>query len=126
MENDSPQAAAEPVEPPLTDGKPFPWEAVHWSSIGEPDAPDRAIMDWARRNQHVIFTHDLDFGTALALTHDEGPSVVQVRTKDVLQAHLEGLMVMVLRQHEEQLRSGALVVVDEGSSRVRILPIHGR
>jgi predicted nuclease of predicted toxin-antitoxin system len=102
------------------------WGAVHWSSIGEPDAPDGAIMDWARRNEYIVFTHDLNFGTALALTHDDGPSVVQVRTKDVLPAHLEGLMIRVLRQHEEQLRSGALVVVDEGSSRVRILPIRGR
>lgn len=99
------------------------WEAAHWSSIGDPDAPDRVIMEWARRNNHVVFTHDLDFGTVLALTHDEGPSVIQVRAKDVFPSHLEELMTGVLRQYEEQLQSGALVVVDEGSARIRILPI---
>jgi len=99
------------------------WEAAHWSSIGDPDAPDRVIMEWARRNNHVVFTHDLDFGTVLALTHDEGPSVIQVRAKDVFPSHLEELMTRVLRQYEAQLRSGALVVVDEGSARIRILPI---
>jgi len=24
-------------------------------------------MEWARMNDHIVFTHDLDFGTALAL-----------------------------------------------------------
>ena len=43
-------------------------EAVHWSAIGKFDAPDSIIMDWARKNKHTVFTHDLDFGTALALT----------------------------------------------------------
>ena len=41
-------------------------------------------MDWARNNQHVVFTHDLDFGTMLALSHEAGPSVLQVRTEDTL------------------------------------------
>ena len=57
------------------------WQAVHWSSIGDPEASDQDIMDWARNNQHVVFTHDLDFGTMLALTHKAGPSVLQVRTE---------------------------------------------
>jgi predicted nuclease of predicted toxin-antitoxin system len=43
-------------------------EAIHWSTIGKHDAPDNVIMDWARKNEHIVFTHDLDFGTALALT----------------------------------------------------------
>ena len=58
--------------------------AVHWSSIGDPRASDREIMDWARNNQHVVFTHDLDFGAMLAFSHDSGPSVLQVRAEDHL------------------------------------------
>jgi hypothetical protein len=49
------------------------WAAAHWSAIGDPRATDREIMDWARVNSHVVFTHDLDFGTMLALTHATGP-----------------------------------------------------
>jgi predicted nuclease of predicted toxin-antitoxin system len=30
----------------------------------------------------VVFTHDLDFGGVLALTHAAGPSVIQVRSED--------------------------------------------
>jgi hypothetical protein len=34
-------------------------------------------MAWARANGHVVFTHDLDFGTTLALTHAADPSVTK-------------------------------------------------
>jgi predicted nuclease of predicted toxin-antitoxin system len=99
------------------------WPAVHWSTVGDPRASDRTLMDWALANGYVVFTHDLDFGTTLALTHAAGPSVLQIRGQDVLPAHMERLVVAALRQHEGDLASGALVVVDESKSRVRILPI---
>lgn len=40
--------------------------AVHWSDVGDPRAPDRALMSWAREHGHVVFTHDLDFSVLLA------------------------------------------------------------
>ena len=99
------------------------WRAEHWSAVGDPTAPDREIMDWAAAHQYVVFTHDLDFGTMLALSHESGPSVLQVRTEDTLPDHLEGSVVAALSQHEADLSAGALVVVDESRSRVRVLPI---
>jgi len=99
------------------------WPAVHWSTVGDPRATDRTIIDWAVANGHIVFTHDLDFGTMLALTHATGPSVLQVRAEDVLPDHLEGVVVAALEQHAAELASGALVVVDESRSRVRVLPI---
>jgi predicted nuclease of predicted toxin-antitoxin system len=60
------------------------WEAIHWSAVGDPQATDRVIMQWARSNDAIVFTHDLDFGTILAVTQASGPSVLQVRANDVL------------------------------------------
>jgi predicted nuclease of predicted toxin-antitoxin system len=97
--------------------------AIHWSKAGDPRAPDHVLMDWAVANGYIVFTHDLDFGRMLALTHASGPSVLQVRTQDVLPDHLENVVVAALRQHESDLASGALVVVDESRSRIRVLPI---
>jgi predicted nuclease of predicted toxin-antitoxin system len=99
------------------------WLAVHWSTVGDPHAPDVTIRDWALANGYIVFTHDLDFGTLLALTHATGPSVFQVRARDVLPDHLEGAVIAALRQHDGDLASGALVVVDESKCRVRVLPI---
>jgi predicted nuclease of predicted toxin-antitoxin system len=99
------------------------WHAVHWSTVGAPTATDRTIMDLAVANGYIVFTHDLDFGTMLALTHATGPSVLQVRGQDVLPDRMGALVIAALRQHEPDLASGALVVVDAGRRRVRILPI---
>ena len=99
------------------------WPAVHWSTVGDPGAIDKDIMDWARDHQYVVFTHDLDFGTMLALSHEAGPSVLQVRAEDTLPDFLEQTVVSALNQHQIDLSSGALVVVDESRSRVRVLPI---
>lgn len=40
--------------------------AVHWSSVGPPNAPDMEIMGWAADHGAIVLTHDLDFSTILA------------------------------------------------------------
>jgi len=99
------------------------FEALHWSSIGKPNAPDSEIMQWARDNQAVVFTHDLDFGILLANTRMGSPSVIQVRAQDVAPDHLGSIVIGVLSTHREAIEAGALITVDEARARVRILPI---
>ena len=99
------------------------WQAVHWSDVGDPRASDREIMDWAAANEYVAFTHDLDFATMLALSHDAGPSVLQIRAENIMPDHSADSIIAALTQHERDLSAGALVVVDERRSRVRVLPI---
>lgn len=99
------------------------WQAVHWTAVGDPVATDRVIMEWARTNGYVVFTHDLDFGALLAITNANGPSVIQVRAQDVFPEHLGPLLLAALRQHESLLEQGALIVVNENTLRVRILPL---
>ncbi|HEY2412497.1 MAG TPA: DUF5615 family PIN-like protein [Pirellulaceae bacterium] len=99
------------------------YTAVHWSSVGSPRAADAMIMAWAAANHYAVFTHDLDFGTILAMTHASAPSVIQLRTRNVLPDHCLNLLIAALQQHHDDLRSGALIVVDEASARVRVLPI---
>lgn len=99
------------------------WSAVHWSAVGDPRAEDSVVMEWARVNGYVVFTHDLDFGTMLALTHATGPSVVQLRGQQVLPEDIGPILVAAIRQHEAALAAGALVVIDESKSRVRVLPL---
>lgn len=99
------------------------WSALHWSAVGDPKADDSAIMAWARANDYTVFTHDLDFGATLAMTHASGPSVLQVRGQDVLPEHLGPLVIAAVRQYEPALEAGAIVVVEERKSRVRVLPI---
>jgi len=59
-------------------------ESVHWIDVGEPNAPDRVILEHAHRNGQVILTQDLDFGTLLAVGGLSTPSVIQFRAQAVL------------------------------------------
>jgi predicted nuclease of predicted toxin-antitoxin system len=98
-------------------------EALHWSAIGDPRAKDDELLTWAREHGFIVFTHDLDFGHLLALTHAAGPSVIQVRSDDVLPESLGPTVLRALRQHQDRLMSGSLVVIEPADFRVRILPI---
>ena len=60
------------------------FEAMHWVQVGDPSAPDREIMDWAAAKGYVIFSHDLNFSTMLALTRAGRPSLIQLRGPKVL------------------------------------------
>lgn len=70
-----------------------------------------------------VFTHDLDFSALLAATNANGPSVLQVRTQDVLPEALGLLVIRVLREHADALEKGAILTVDLLGARVRYLPI---
>jgi predicted nuclease of predicted toxin-antitoxin system len=98
-------------------------EVVHWSSVGDPRAPDREVLAYARAHHQVLLTHDLDFGRLLALTGAQGPSVVQARTQDVLPGGLLKAVGATLEQYEPALSAGALVVIEKDAARVRILPL---
>lgn len=99
------------------------WQAVHWSSVGEPGAIDASLLAWARDNDHIVVTHDLDFGAILAATGTHAPSVIQVRTHNVSPQHLQPLLIDAIERYETELLAGALIIVDENRARVRILPL---
>jgi predicted nuclease of predicted toxin-antitoxin system len=82
-------------------------------------------MEWAVANDYVVFTHDLDFGALLAVTRAQGPSVIQIRTQDVMGHSLKDRLVQLLGEYELTLESGALITVDDLRSRVRILSYEG-
>ena len=99
------------------------FESVHWSSLGEASASDSEIMDYASANGMVIFTHDLDFAALLASRNAQRPSVIQIRTQDVLPAAIGDVVVRALRASQPHLEAGALVSVDPTRNRIRLLPI---
>lgn len=99
------------------------FESVHWSTVGDPRASDRTILEWALTNGYIVFTNDLDFSAILAATQAEAPSVIQIRGQDVLPASIGSLVIDVLQQFESVLEAGALVTIDQTRARVRVLPI---
>jgi predicted nuclease of predicted toxin-antitoxin system len=101
-------------------------EAVHWTAVGVANASDASIMAFAKANGYVVLTHDLDFGTILAATQGEKPSVVQIRAEDVSPDTIGQPVMDALRQMEAELERGALVTIDPSRTRVRVLPLKSR
>ena len=83
-------------------------------------------MAYAKTNDLVVLTHDLDFGAILAATHGEKPSVVQIRAEDTSPEEIGASVVAALRQLAGELEAGALVTIEPGRSRVRLLPLPRR
>ena len=98
-------------------------DVVHWSALGAANAPDREIMSHAREGGYVVLTSDLDFGTILAVTHGEKPSVVQLRSDNLSHENIGRQVIDALRQLTIELEGGALVTVDTERTRLRILPL---
>jgi predicted nuclease of predicted toxin-antitoxin system len=98
-------------------------EAIHWSKIGSPRAADREIMQWALDQDHIVFTHDLDFGAILAATQAQAPSVLQVRSHDPTPDHCGRMVLEVIARFGKELKAGALISLDENRARLSILPI---
>ena len=98
-------------------------EAIHWSSVGKLDAEDVTILEWVSDNGAVLLSCDLDFGAILAATGALGPSVIQIRGRDVLPEVIAERVAMVLSGLERELQTGALVSLDADQARVRVLPL---
>lgn len=98
-------------------------EALHWSSIGKHNEKDSVIVEWARNNNYIIFTHDLDFGAILALTKSEKPSVVILRAADIGIGNSSEVIIRVFKKYKDLLNMGALLMYDKNKERVRILPL---
>jgi predicted nuclease of predicted toxin-antitoxin system len=100
-------------------------ESVHWSHIGSSGATDNEIMTYAKEHGYAVFTHDLDFGAILAVTHNDKPSVIQIRTGDIDPAITAQLVLKALYTAAQEIEMGALITIDLNKTRIRILPLTG-
>ncbi len=98
------------------------YEAVHWSSVGEPDAADDEIIAWARQHHFIVLTGDLDFSAIVAISGSSKPSVVQLRSGSTLPARVGSAVTEVIQRSRADLTAGALVTVGTGRTRIRMLP----
>lgn len=80
-------------------------------------------MRFARDNEFIVLTHDLDFGDILAATGGAKPSVVQIRASGLGVERIGQQLISALALCAEELDAGALVTVDAIRTRVHLLPL---
>ena len=98
------------------------FEAIHWSTIGQGSESDADLMHWAAERAHIVLTADLDFSAILAATQRRQPSVIQMRADVPTPSAIGVAIVSAIRQVREELEHGAVLSVDTGRARLRVLP----
>ncbi len=79
-------------------------------------------MDWARINEYIVFTHDLDRGALLYSTNAKVPSVIQLRMVNILPSEAGTIVLEVLKTGMKELNEGALITISSKRHRINILP----
>lgn len=101
-------------------------DAVHLRMYGLQGASDPEVMERARQEHRVLVSADTDFGTLLAFQRATTPSVILLRVGNGRRAaQIAELMLANLSAVQEDLETGAVVVIDDKRIRVRLLPMHG-
>lgn len=99
------------------------YEVVHWSEVGHDDDSDGEIIAWATSHDHVVLTADLDFGTALARSGRNRPSVVQLGIRETRPALVAATVLEQVRNAEAVLQLGALLTIGLHRTRLTSLPL---
>ena len=98
-------------------------QSRHVREAGLANADDSAIVESAGKTGETIITHDLDYGNILAFSGASAPSIIIFRTSSVTVDSLYSRISRELREIEEPLQRGAIVVIDDAAIRIRSLPI---
>lgn len=98
-------------------------EIIRVSDILPQDASDSLILEHARLDGQIVITQDLDYSALLASTGYTRPSVISLRLQNNRPERLASILMKILPTIENDLRNGAIVVVEENRFRVRFLPL---
>ena len=82
-------------------------------------------MEWAAESDAIVLTQDLDFGELLAANALRGPSGVIISGNSVSPQAISATVLLAIKIFSDELARGALLRVEPGRARVRLLPIRG-
>ena len=99
-------------------------DAVHVRDLGLQKAKDEEIFQRALDENRIIISADTDFGTILAAMGTAKPSVVIFRCLSPRRPKEQAkIFLEMLPKVWEELKAGAVVVIEDTRVRVRRLPI---
>jgi predicted nuclease of predicted toxin-antitoxin system len=87
------------------------------------NAPDINILEFARTENWVVLTQDLDFSMLVALSRYSQPSLITLRLSSAKPDTVTQKLLDVLPQIEEALQEGSAITIQDESIRIRKLPV---
>ena len=99
------------------------WDVFRVSQVLPMDAEDSKILEFARQQNRIIITQDLDFSSLLALGGYEKPSLITFRLSMPDSETITRKLLDIVPHIEDRLAEGCAVTIDNRRVRVRRLPI---
>ena len=98
-------------------------DAIHLRDEGLQRLANGDIFTKAFRESRIILTWDLDFTEIVALSKTSTVSAVVFRLLNTRSDHVIARLARVLTVSAQDLQEGAIISVEEGRHRVRLLPL---
>ena len=99
------------------------YEIIRSSEVLPANAPDINILEFARAENWVVLTQDLDFSMLVALSRYSQPSLITLRLSSAKPDIVTKRLLDVLPQIEEALQEGSAITIQDESIRIRKLPV---
>ena len=99
------------------------WNIIRIPEVLPANASDPEILSFARQENRVIVTQDLDFSMLVALGGYNQPSLITLRLSDPDPSSATQRMLEILPQVQKQLQEGCAIAVEEETVRIRKLPV---
>jgi predicted nuclease of predicted toxin-antitoxin system len=99
------------------------WNIVRVAEVMDPKSRDTEILSYAREQNKVVITQDLDFSALLAASGYEKPSVINLRLENTRPDFVTSRIIQVVSELGKELGVGVVVSADEVSARYRDLPV---
>lgn len=99
------------------------WDIIRVVEILPATASDLEILEFARGEERVIISQDLDFSMLLAVGGYSKPSLITLRLSFTDPEAVTQKILSCLPQIDEILTQGAAVTIEDNNIRIRKLPI---
>ena len=99
------------------------WDIIRVVEVLPATASDLEILEFARQEERVIISQDLDFSMLLAVGGYSKPSLITLRLSFTDPEAVTQKILSSLPQVEENLYEGAAVTIEDDNIRIRKLPI---
>ncbi len=99
------------------------WDIIRVVEVLPATASDLEILEFAREEERVIISQDLDFSMLLAVGGYSKPSLITLRLSFTDPEAVTQKILSSLPQIKETLYEGAAVTIEDDNIRIRKLPI---
>lgn len=99
------------------------WDIIRVLDVLPASASDVEILNFARQENRVIVTHDLDFSMLVALSGYNQPSLITLRLSSTDLNTVNQKLLEILPQIEQQLQAGSAITIEDTAVRIRQLSI---